>query len=272
MKEKRKTAECWGGEEYLIEWDDGEQNWVNKREVDNMNGADAEFIFKARELIKEEHVTFAEHMIDLGINADLRSWGPTWREFLKYAQSGEKGKSAKENVGMDKHVEDVRRREPYPTLYPGELEGEDEGVTGHIRRNMKGLTDRAKDNLHKRETREDKYKNKRTRLAEGGSGVRRVSDRPGQRPGGLEWELPPLKEDTEARRLIGGRDGRGGQKVLKDEARNPAYEEEYAGHPILRLFTRPTEMEDGTYMSTTKEDITHMNTMSGKKLSHDTLN
>eukprot|EP00965_Chrysotila_dentata_P022597 748237-Pleurochrysis_carterae.AAC.1 len=31
-------------------------------------------------------------------------------------------------------------------------------------------------------------------------------------------------------------------------------------------------MEDGTYMRTTKEDITHMSTMSGKKLSYDTLN
>eukprot|EP00965_Chrysotila_dentata_P117752 3891085-Pleurochrysis_carterae.AAC.1 len=173
---------------------------------------------------------------------------------------------------MDKRIEDVRSREPYPTLYPGELEGEDESEPGHIRRNMKGLTDRAKDNLHKRGTREDKYKDKRTKLAEGGSGVRKVSDRPGQRPGGLEWELPPHKEDTEARGLIGGRDGRGGQRVLKDEAMNSAYEEKYAGHPILRLFTRPAEMEDGTYMRTTKEDMTHMNTMSGKKLSYDTLN
>eukprot|EP00965_Chrysotila_dentata_P022596 748236-Pleurochrysis_carterae.AAC.2 len=113
-----------------------------------MNGEDAEFIFKARELITEGHVTFAEYMIDLGINADQRSWGPIWREFLKYAQSGEKGKSAKENVGMDKQVEDVRSREPFPTLYPGELEGENEGEPGHKRRNIKGLTDRAKDNLH----------------------------------------------------------------------------------------------------------------------------
>eukprot|EP00965_Chrysotila_dentata_P115588 3819958-Pleurochrysis_carterae.AAC.2 len=109
-------------------------------------------------------------MIDLGINADQRSWGPIWREFLKYAQSGEKGKSAKENVGMDKRMEDERSTEPYPALYPGQLEGEDEGEPGHIRRKTKGLTDRAKDNLHKRETREDKYKSKRTRLAEGGSG------------------------------------------------------------------------------------------------------
>eukprot|EP00965_Chrysotila_dentata_P021137 699889-Pleurochrysis_carterae.AAC.1 len=31
-------------------------------------------------------------------------------------------------------------------------------------------------------------------------------------------------------------------------------------------------MKDGTYMCMTKEDITHMNSMSGKKLSYDTLN
>eukprot|EP00965_Chrysotila_dentata_P055250 1833502-Pleurochrysis_carterae.AAC.1 len=54
VKEKRKTAECWGGEEYLIEWDDGEQNWVTKQEAGNMNGAEADLIFKARELITEE--------------------------------------------------------------------------------------------------------------------------------------------------------------------------------------------------------------------------
>eukprot|EP00965_Chrysotila_dentata_P182227 6017832-Pleurochrysis_carterae.AAC.1 len=140
-----------------------------------MNGEDADFILKARELITEEHATFAEYMIDLGINAHQCSWGPTWREFLKYAQSGEKGRSAKENVGMlDKQVEDVQSREPFPTLYPGEQEGEDEGEPAHKRRNMKGLTDRAKDNLnYRRETREDKYKNKSTRLAEGGSGVRK---------------------------------------------------------------------------------------------------
>eukprot|EP00965_Chrysotila_dentata_P149993 4953928-Pleurochrysis_carterae.AAC.1 len=51
-----------------------------------------------------------------------------------------------------------------------------------------------------------------------------------------------------------------------------AHEEKYAGHPILRLFTRPEEMENGTYMHLSKEDVAHMNTVSGKKLTHDTLN
>eukprot|EP00965_Chrysotila_dentata_P031292 1041842-Pleurochrysis_carterae.AAC.1 len=51
-----------------------------------------------------------------------------------------------------------------------------------------------------------------------------------------------------------------------------AHEERYAGHPILRLFTRPEEMENGTYMQLSKEDIAHMNSASGKKLTQDTLN
>eukprot|EP00965_Chrysotila_dentata_P016976 563590-Pleurochrysis_carterae.AAC.1 len=53
---------------------------------------------------------------------------------------------------------------------------------------------------------------------------------------------------------------------------NPAYEETYAGHPILRLFTRPEEMENGKYISIAKEDVEHMNSASGKKLTCDTLN
>eukprot|EP00965_Chrysotila_dentata_P021681 718174-Pleurochrysis_carterae.AAC.1 len=53
---------------------------------------------------------------------------------------------------------------------------------------------------------------------------------------------------------------------------NPAHEEKYAGHPILRLFTRPAEMENGTYIRMSKEDVKHINTASGKKLTFDTLN
>eukprot|EP00965_Chrysotila_dentata_P029424 977843-Pleurochrysis_carterae.AAC.2 len=70
---------------------------------------------------------------------------------------------------------------------------------------------------------------------------------------------------------MGRQDGRGRQKVLKNEAMNPAHEEKHAGHPILRLFTRPTEMENGIYMRIAKEDITNMNTESGKRLTYDTL-
>eukprot|EP00965_Chrysotila_dentata_P127364 4212012-Pleurochrysis_carterae.AAC.1 len=67
VKETRRTAECWGGEEYLIEWDDGEKKWINKWEVENMNGAEADRIYKAMELATEGPVTFAEYMIDYGI-------------------------------------------------------------------------------------------------------------------------------------------------------------------------------------------------------------
>eukprot|EP00965_Chrysotila_dentata_P141977 4693359-Pleurochrysis_carterae.AAC.1 len=53
---------------------------------------------------------------------------------------------------------------------------------------------------------------------------------------------------------------------------NLAHGEEYAGHPILKLFTRPVEMENGVYMRMSKEDIAHMNAESEKKLTYDTLN
>eukprot|EP00965_Chrysotila_dentata_P175318 5787379-Pleurochrysis_carterae.AAC.1 len=42
-------------------------------------------------------------------------------------------------------------RKPHPTLYPGEVEDENEecGEPGHQKRNMRGLTDRAKTNQHR---------------------------------------------------------------------------------------------------------------------------
>eukprot|EP00965_Chrysotila_dentata_P141644 4680820-Pleurochrysis_carterae.AAC.1 len=49
VTEKRQTTECWGGEEYLTKWNNGEQRWVNQLEVMNMNGADAQTIHKARD-------------------------------------------------------------------------------------------------------------------------------------------------------------------------------------------------------------------------------
>eukprot|EP00965_Chrysotila_dentata_P229536 6197243-Pleurochrysis_carterae.AAC.1 len=58
---------------------------------------------------------------------------------------------------------------------------------------------------------------------------------------------------------MGGLDGRGVQRVLKDETMNLAHDEKHAGHPILRLFTRPAEMENGRYMRMAKEDVAHMN-------------
>eukprot|EP00965_Chrysotila_dentata_P182299 6020120-Pleurochrysis_carterae.AAC.1 len=92
-----------------------------------MNGGETDSILKARETtITEGPVTFAEHMIDYGIEAEQHSWSLTWREFLNYAQRGDRGRSAKENVRIDEQREEIRIRESYPTLYPGEVEGENE--------------------------------------------------------------------------------------------------------------------------------------------------
>eukprot|EP00965_Chrysotila_dentata_P007043 229319-Pleurochrysis_carterae.AAC.2 len=141
-----------------------------------MNGAEAEFLCKAKELITEGPVTFAEHMIDHGIQAEPHSWGFTWREFLKYAQGGDRGRLAKENARTNERKEEIQIREPHPTLYPGEVEGEDEVEPGNRRRNVRELTDRAKANQHRQERRKHTYRNKRIRLVEGGNGLRKVSD------------------------------------------------------------------------------------------------
>eukprot|EP00965_Chrysotila_dentata_P076257 2518656-Pleurochrysis_carterae.AAC.1 len=272
VRGKRKTAECWGGEEYLVEWTNGEQRWVNKLEMLNMNGSEAAFIHREKEQTVEEPVTFTEHMIDYGIEAEQQTWGNTWTEFLQYAQRGEKGRSATENMGIDEQRKETCSRESYPTLYPGKMEDETEAQEiGRRTRNLRRLTDRARANQYKREKRGETYENKRLRLAKGDNGTRKVSELPEQRTGGGEWEVPTQKTDKDARELLGGYDGGGKHRVFKNEAMDLAHEEKYAGHPILRLFTRPEEMEDGTYMSVTKGDVTHMNTASGKKLTYDTL-
>eukprot|EP00965_Chrysotila_dentata_P185565 6126475-Pleurochrysis_carterae.AAC.1 len=75
--------------------------------MENINGAEADLIHRARELTTEGPVTF------------------TWREFLKYAQRGDRGRSAKENARIDRHKKETRTRESHPTLYPaGEVVGE----------------------------------------------------------------------------------------------------------------------------------------------------
>eukprot|EP00965_Chrysotila_dentata_P038160 1268250-Pleurochrysis_carterae.AAC.2 len=88
---------------------------------------------------------------------------------------------------------------------------------------------------------------------------------PERKAGGGEWELPARTEDTAARRLIGGHDGKGRYRVFKDDIMDVAHVEEYAGHPILRLFTRPEEMEQGTHRDIETEDIRQMNGVEGKK-------
>eukprot|EP00965_Chrysotila_dentata_P222026 6192721-Pleurochrysis_carterae.AAC.4 len=239
-----------------------------------MSGAEADFIYKAKELIREVPVNFAEHMANDGVEAGQQTWGFTWREFPKYAQQGDKGRSAEENADTDRQIEETRTKESHPTLYPGEVVGENEasGEPTRHRRNMTELTGRAKANQHRKERKEETHKNKRLRLAEGENGTRGVSERPELRPGGGKWVLPPHREDKVARRLMGGQDGRGKYRVFNDETRNLAHEEEYAGHPILRLFTLPEGMENGIYMRMSKEDIAHMKWASGKKLTYDTLN
>eukprot|EP00965_Chrysotila_dentata_P017788 591787-Pleurochrysis_carterae.AAC.2 len=191
----------------------------------------------------------------------------------RYAQRGDQGRTAKENAKINERRRETSPREPHPTLYPGEVEGDKEinKEQGHHRRNMGELTNRAKTNQQRRERKGDTYENKRIRLAVGESGTRRVSEQPAQRIGGGEWELPPRKTDATARRLLGGQERGGGYRVLKDETMDLAHEEKYAEHPIFRLFTQPEEMENGTYMRLSKEDVTHMNSASGKKLAYDTL-
>eukprot|EP00965_Chrysotila_dentata_P050078 1659037-Pleurochrysis_carterae.AAC.1 len=91
-----------------------------------MSGAEVALIHRARELVVESPVTFAEHMIDHGIDARRQIWSHTWREFLKYAQRRDRGKSAKENARIGKQKKETSTRESHPMLYPGEVEGENE--------------------------------------------------------------------------------------------------------------------------------------------------
>eukprot|EP00965_Chrysotila_dentata_P114139 3773628-Pleurochrysis_carterae.AAC.3 len=237
-----------------------------------MNGAEAAFIHRAREKAREGPNTFAEYMLDFGMDTTQQSWSHTWGEFIKYAQQGDRGRLAKENEGISVLRKKVDTRETHPTLYPGEVEGENEtcAETGCPGMDMSGLSDRARANQHRKERKGETHKEKRKRLAKGEYGTRRVSERPKHRPGGGEWELPPCTVDISARKLLGGHDGRGKRRVFKDEAMDIAHKEEYAGHPILRLFTRPEEMENGIHMRPSKEDIAHMNSASGKKLTYDT--
>eukprot|EP00965_Chrysotila_dentata_P090804 2996672-Pleurochrysis_carterae.AAC.8 len=131
-----------------------------------MNGAEAAMIHRARELIVEGPVTFAEHMIDCGMDTRQQTRGYTWKELLKYAQRGDRGRSTKENARIDERRKEASIREAYPTLYPGEVEGDKATCMepGCQRRNMRGLTDRAKANQHRRKRKGETHQNKRMRL------------------------------------------------------------------------------------------------------------
>eukprot|EP00965_Chrysotila_dentata_P205282 6182867-Pleurochrysis_carterae.AAC.4 len=119
---------------------------------------------------------------------------------------------------------------------------------GYRRKDVGSLTDRARANQHRQERKDETHRDKRIRMAKGEDVTRIVSEKPGQMIRGGEWEMLPQKEDTTARRLIGGQDdpGRETYKVFKDEMKELAHEEEYAERPILRLVTRQEEMENGT--------------------------
>eukprot|EP00965_Chrysotila_dentata_P078985 2604930-Pleurochrysis_carterae.AAC.2 len=191
-------------------------------------------------------------MSDNGVDASQQSWDHTWSEFLTYAQRGDRGETAQENVTINRGGDEINARESYPTLCPGEVVGREEigVITGHWGRNMAQFTKRARDNKHKQERKGETHRDKKARLAKGAKGTR--------------------IEDTAARRLLGGRDGRGKYRMFKDDTKELAHEEEYAEHPILRLFTRPEEMEKGPHKNITTESR-HMNGADGKKHTHETL-
>eukprot|EP00965_Chrysotila_dentata_P178781 5903899-Pleurochrysis_carterae.AAC.1 len=64
---------------------------------------------------------------------------------------------------------------------------------------------------------------RRTRLAKGGEGTRLVSVSPTGKDGGGKWEEPARKENTTARKLLGGHDGRGKYSVFKDDSMDLAH-------------------------------------------------
>eukprot|EP00965_Chrysotila_dentata_P206736 6183709-Pleurochrysis_carterae.AAC.9 len=193
-------------------------------------------------------------MRDCGVEAEPKSWGEIWREFLVYAQQRNRWEAALENAPIEEFIIEASSREQYPTLYPGEVVGEIVIGRDTMRqgRNLQELTKRARANQHKQERKGETHKEKMIRLTKA--------------RGGRGGETPPRKEDRAARKLLGEKDdGRGRCKVFKEESMDLAHEEEYAKQPILRLFTRPEEMENGTYMHISKEDIRHMNEMGGEE-------
>eukprot|EP00965_Chrysotila_dentata_P013148 433479-Pleurochrysis_carterae.AAC.1 len=61
-----------------------------------MDGTNARIIHQTRELLMERTATFTEHMKDYGVEADPQSWGEIWKEFLEYAQRGNREEAASE--------------------------------------------------------------------------------------------------------------------------------------------------------------------------------
>eukprot|EP00965_Chrysotila_dentata_P155727 5146486-Pleurochrysis_carterae.AAC.1 len=63
-------------------------------------------------------------MRDYGVEAEPQSSGEIWREFIAYAQQGNREDAASENTPIEKVTIEENNREPFPTLYPGEVVGE----------------------------------------------------------------------------------------------------------------------------------------------------
>eukprot|EP00965_Chrysotila_dentata_P032843 1094914-Pleurochrysis_carterae.AAC.1 len=169
-----------GGEEYLIEWDNGDTGWVNKWEAQDMDVTNTRIVHERREAVRERPATFTEHMRDYRVEADPQSWGETWREFLVYAQQGNRGEAALENATIEEVIVEANPREPYPTLYPGEEVGgiETDKDTKGRGRNLTELTKRARVNQHKQEKKRETHQEKRIRLAKEEAGTRTVSEKP----------------------------------------------------------------------------------------------
>eukprot|EP00965_Chrysotila_dentata_P078715 2594786-Pleurochrysis_carterae.AAC.1 len=121
----------------------------------------------------ERTATFTKHMRDYGVKANPQSWGEIRREFLKYAQQGNREAAAAENAPIKEKAIETNIREAYPILYPAEILGEAEngGDTGRRRKDMQALTTRARTNQHKRERKKETQKEKRIRLAKGETGT-----------------------------------------------------------------------------------------------------
>eukprot|EP00965_Chrysotila_dentata_P110888 3664719-Pleurochrysis_carterae.AAC.3 len=109
----------------------------------DMNGEDARIIHGAREFTTERVETFAEYMKEDETAGTQQSWDYTWREFLRYAQRGDRVETAKENVAMNEETANSRTKEPYPTL-GSELSRAGDPSDGHGRTGVgHPLQDRA---------------------------------------------------------------------------------------------------------------------------------
>eukprot|EP00965_Chrysotila_dentata_P217247 6189874-Pleurochrysis_carterae.AAC.1 len=171
-----------------------------------VSGTEAETIHRARVLIVESTVEFAEHMRDYGVGAQQKTWGHTWK--------------------INEEMTDTCTREPYPTLSSGEVVGDAEVCkeseslptqTGEKKLDTKGQKDktgyrgdRHADGLgkyqHKQDKRNETRRDKRIILATGETGTRIVSENPELKTRGGEWEQRGRDSKASTRRTGWERD------------------------------------------------------------------